>query len=168
MWPLGASGAAAGAATAAGAAGAPVAASATGAACCTGACIISGAGGLLTILTLPSPSVISSSEIPDSATRSIRVFSLRRSMDSAFLRGSWPRGSRVGTSQRFDRCLQGQPVADRAESGDHAGGQVGQVRVMPESFAAMDVRQVNFDEGHRDRRKRVAERDAGVRVRGGV
>src|SRR6187551_1711379 len=78
-WPAGA----AGAASATGAAGAPPAGAAAGAATmATGCCITRGAPLDLTMRTLPSASVISSSDTLDSETRSIRVLSFLRSMGS--------------------------------------------------------------------------------------
>jgi hypothetical protein len=77
-WPLGASGAAA--------AGAGPAGASAGAGAATAAGIIIGAampwpaGPPFTMRTLPSASVISSSETLDSDTRSISVLSLRKSM----------------------------------------------------------------------------------------
>jgi hypothetical protein len=62
-------------------------AAATGMTGATGACIGAWKAALppLTMRTLPSASVISSSDTFDSDTRSIRVFSLRKSMGSPAL-----------------------------------------------------------------------------------
>src|SRR3954465_8821821 len=76
-WPVGASGAAAAAAGTAARTGAVFAAD-----CMTEGATTCWTPPPLTIRTFPSASVISSSETFDSDTRSINVFSLRKSMDS--------------------------------------------------------------------------------------
>src|SRR4051794_36585203 len=63
-----------------------------------------------TIRTFSSPSVISSSAIPDSCTRSISFFSLRRS-----------------TFLLFQGVLQCQVVAAAAQAADGSDGDVGEV-----------------------------------------
>src|SRR5690606_33374435 len=78
-WPVSTGASGAGGALAVTAPG--VAAACCGIACCmTGAAITMGVAPALTMRTLPSASVISSSDTLDSDTRSIRVLSLRRSM----------------------------------------------------------------------------------------
>ncbi len=42
---------------------------------------------------------------------------------------------------------------------------IAEIRVVPERFAAMHVRQMHFDERNGGRRERVAQGDAGVRER---
>src|SRR6478609_7802250 len=95
VWPAGSCGAAA---TGAAAAGASAGAAATGAACITWgwATPCAMAGPPLTMRTLPSASVISSSETFDSDTRSINVLSLRKSIRS-------PRGA----NERREFCADG-------------------------------------------------------------
>ena len=51
----------------------------------TGARVMWGAGSFLTMRTLPSASVISSSEMLDSETKSISVFSFLKSMGIGFI-----------------------------------------------------------------------------------
>ena len=60
---------------------------------------------------------------------------------------------------------QRQLVADCAEPGDRADGDVGEVGVMAEGFPRLHVTQVHFDERDLHRQQRVAQRDAGVRER---
>src|SRR5579859_5229179 len=133
--------------------------------------------------TLPSPSVTSSSEIPDSETRSIRVLSLRRSIRKPLsmrkvparaiavpglnwtcLESAARRAGRQPVEREFERVHISLP----AEAANHAFSLVGEIRVMPERFAAMYVRQMNLDERDADPRQCVPNGHAGVRVRGGI
>src|SRR6201991_2093905 len=140
--------------------------------------------------TLPSPSVTSSSEIPDSETRSIRVFSLRRSMGiplsmrgcagapasrrSIRVLGSGARrtGSRLSggclSRQAVERELECVQIAFPAETANDPFGEIGEIRMVPERLAAMHVRQVNLDERDTNACQRVPNRDAGMGVRSGV
>src|SRR6185312_5915078 len=135
VWPVGSSGFAAPASAGEGAACgmAPMGI------CIAGAVMIMGVppAGWRLMRTFSSPSVISISPMPDSWTRSISFFSLRRSMGvSAGRRGA----------QRPDGGLEGELVAQRSQAHDDAGRQVREVRVMAEGFAGVHVGQVNLDE----------------------
>src|SRR3954468_19415919 len=106
--------------------------------------------------TLPSASVISSSEMLDSDTRSTKVLSLRMSMmerspgkDVSCERRSWRRSARgglaaLGSARQGE--LQRQAVALGAEADDHAFGKIGKIGMVPERLAPVDVREVHFDE----------------------
>src|ERR1700712_5555160 len=96
--------------------------------------------------TLPSASVISSSEMLDSETRSTKVLSLRMSMMERSpgkvclscweggARGAGPSGARGSACQ----CeLQRQGVALGAEAADDAFGQIGKIGMVPERLATM-------------------------------
>src|SRR5690625_518864 len=80
--------------------------------CAQTVCMVgSGAGGAdLTMRTLPSPSVISSSAMPDSATRSISVLSLRRSMER-FLYAGRVAGAAAGGQRPIDQNAVGRSTA---------------------------------------------------------
>src|SRR4030066_215457 len=115
-------------------------AAATGAAAGAGACIIWGAciiiGApimLLAMRTFSSPSVIYSSAMPEASTRSMSFFSFLRSMGSPVL-------------EVVQRVFQRQFVTVRAQTGHHADGEGGKIRVMAEGFARVNVGKMNFDE----------------------
>src|SRR5258706_8741153 len=76
--------------------------------------------------TFSSPSVISISPIPDSWTRSISFLSFLRSMS-----GPGP--------ERAQRRLEGELVAYRSKTRDHALGEVGKIGVAAKSLARVDV-----------------------------
>src|SRR4030042_2980769 len=144
MWPSGTTSSTGAAATGA-AAGA-------GACIIWGACIIIGAPAmLLAMRTFSSPSVISSSAIPQASTRSMSFFSFLRSMGGPVL-------------EVVQRVFQRQFVPVRATAGHHADGEVGKIRVMAEGFARVNVGKMNFDERDGGGRQRIAQRDAGVGV----
>ena len=99
--------------------------------CIAGAAIISGAGADCRLMrTFSSPSVISISPMPDSWTRSISFFSLRRSNSAPSL---------LSVQHSAQGRFQRQLVPLRAQSADHAAGQVGEIGVLPEGFARVDV-----------------------------
>src|SRR5690554_4082312 len=116
--------------------------------------------------TFSSPSVTSSSEMPDSWTRSISFLSLRKSMLVSGMGRPAHCAGRPGiggstiseAQQREFECGQ---VAVGSESADHAGGAIGEIRVLTEGLARVDVRQVNLHVGDVDGGERVAQGDAG-------
>src|SRR5258706_11428165 len=124
--------------------------------CSMGEAMISGVGPATWRLmrTFSSHSVISISPIPDSWTRSISFFSFRRSIGV-------PRSTRL-MAHRPHRCLQRQLIHHGPETGDDAGGEIREVRVVPKRVARVDVGQVYLDERHLHRRERVAQRNARV------
>src|SRR5688572_30486231 len=87
-----------------------------------------------------SPSLTSSSAIPDCSSNSISVLILRRSMASSVSRGE------LGM-----RGLQRQAVALGPEADDHAPRDVGEIGVAAKGFAPVGVGQVDLDERDRDR-----------------
>src|SRR5690606_24947298 len=109
--------------------------------------------------TLPSPSVISSSAMPDSATRSIRVLSFLRSIQTIPCHFT---GTDTGPAAKENidknkngmcdlaghRMLQRGLVTERAQSGDHPDSQVGQIRVMAKWLSLVNIGYVYFDEGN--------------------
>src|SRR5512145_1242940 len=130
VWPVGAAGAS-GAAAGAGAAAPGAATIAMGA----WVAITMGAPGPMRLMrTFSSPSVISSSPMPDSCTRSISFLSFLRSI--GVLRG-------VALALRGGQACQGgfqrQLVALRPQPRYHADRQVGEIRVLAEGLAGMDV-----------------------------
>src|SRR5512139_2215052 len=146
MWPSGTASSAGAAAT--GAAGAGAAAWYI-----CGACdIIMGAPAmLLAMRTFSSPSVISSSAMPEASTRSMSFFSFLRSMGSPVL-------------EVTQRIFQRQFVAVRAQTGYHANGEVGKIRVVAEGSARVNVGKMNFDKRDGGRCQRVAQGNAGMGV----
>src|SRR6185436_20871577 len=100
--------------------------------------------------TRSSPSVISSSAIPDSWTRSISFLSLRRSI------------SQPPSAQVLERVLQRQLVAPGPQAANHPDRLVGKERMMAERLARKDIRQVHFDERNLDRRQSIAQGHAGM------
>src|SRR5690606_40391850 len=96
--------------------------------------------------TFSSPSVTSSSEMPDSWTRSISFLSLRKSI-LVSVRGVRLRRSRVVSvfGDAGQGVVERGHVAVGAQAADHAHGAIGKVRVVAESLAGVDVRQVDFD-----------------------
>src|SRR5690606_35780565 len=133
-------------------------------------------------------SVISSSEMPDSATRSIRVLSLRRSIfvfafEAGFeepgmsvaggamtrrTRGPPSEAAAAGQLERVERLLERKPVAGRSEADDYARREVGEPGTMPERLATVDVAEVDLDERNCHRCQCIAHGDAGVRVGGRI
>src|SRR5690606_35993023 len=175
--PWGAAGAA-GVAGAAGAAGAAAAGAAT-----TGSGTYAtgwGAGTDLTMRTLPSPSLISSSAIPDSATRSIRVLSFLRSIQTFpchfTVADNSPQRKKIVIKNENgmrrlsarQRVAQGGFIAIRAQSGDHPDGQVGQIGVMTERLSLVNIGYMHFDERDGDRSQSIAQRDAGMGIGPGI
>src|SRR5258705_12204832 len=157
-WPAAGS-AGAGAPAAAGPRGSAAGADATGAA--SGACEMA-TPPPFTILTFSSPSVISSSAMPDSCTRSISFFSFRRSMvfPLAGRRSGGARcrsalaphllaGLRAGLRRSAQGEIKREVVAAAAEAADHAHGQVGKERAVAKGLPGMDVGQVHLDERYR-------------------
>src|SRR5512135_843087 len=135
-WPSG---------TASSAAAATGAAAAIGAAACIicGACIIIGAPAmLLAMRTFSSPSVISSSAMPEASTRSMSFLSFLRSMGGPVL-------------EVAQGIFQRQFVAVRAQTGHHADSEVGKIRVVTERLARVDVGKMNFDERDGGGRQRI-------------
>src|SRR5271154_6182021 len=105
-----------------------------------------------------SPSDISSSEMPDSSSNSISFFTLRISIREPLENLVF-----LGLGQARDGGLERELVADRAQSINAAGCDIGQIRVMPICLAGEYVAQMNFDERHADREERIAQCDAGMR-----
>src|SRR5512141_664932 len=136
-------------------AGTAATATAAGAAACIicGACaiIIGAPAMLLAMRTFSSPSVISSSAMPDASTRSMSFFSFLRSMGSPVL-------------EVTQRIFQRQFVAVRAQARHHANGEVGEIRMMAEGFARVNVGKMNFDKRDGGGRQRVAQGNAGMGV----
>src|SRR5258706_8295173 len=118
-WPSGSAGASA---TADAAITAVVVGAAMGADAC-GIVIMPGCPGIPTrlILTFSSPSVISSSAMPDSCTRSISFFSFLRSISQVLFRGD------VG-----NRIRQRVFVTSGAQAADGADRQIAEIRMAPE------------------------------------
>src|ERR1700754_2525861 len=120
-WPSGSGGAAASAGAAAADGSPPPGAGAAGgvmytAVGCGEACAAAGTPRL--IRTFSSPSVISSSAMPDCCTRSIRVLSLRKSMSVL-----------AGVIQRESKC---EAVTAGAQAGHDPDSEVAQVRAPAE------------------------------------
>src|SRR5678816_2957286 len=104
-------------------------------ACMCGVAIIIGwAASWRLMRTFSSPSVISISPMPDSWTRSISFFSFLRSIPGLSL--LWA-GRRFGEGAQCR--LQGGLVAHRPQAADHAGGDVREIRVLPEGLAGVHV-----------------------------
>src|SRR5574340_594564 len=135
--------------------GAAATAIVVGAAACIicGMCaIIIGAPAIfLSMRTFSSPSVISSSAMPEASTRSMSFFSFRRSMGGPVL-------------EMTQRIFQRQFVSVCAQAGHHANGEVGEIRVVAEGFARVDIGKMNFDKRNGGSRQRVAQGDAGMGV----
>src|SRR5688572_7666609 len=106
------------------------------------------------IRTFSSPSVISSSAIPDCWTRSIKVFSLRRSIALVPLVGQ--------------RVRHGELVPFGAQAADDAHGQIAEVRALAVWLASVDVRNVNFHERNAHGSQRIADRHARMGVCGRI
>src|SRR5260221_1184688 len=118
--------------------------------CIEGAAMITGPAAWRLMRTFSSPSVISISPMPDSCTRSISFFSFLRSIVLGFL------------FDRLEGGLQCEVVHHRSQTGDHALGQVREVRVLPEGLTRMDVGQPDLDERDAYCRQGVAQGDARV------
>src|SRR3569623_355401 len=135
--------------------GAATGRAATGAAVCIicGACaiIIGAPAMLLAMRTFSSPSVISNSAMPEASTRSMSFFSFLRSMGGPVLKVT-------------QRIFQRQFVAVRAQTGHHANGEVGEIRVVAEGFARVNIGKMNFDKWNGGRCQCDAQRNAGVCV----
>ena len=67
-----------------------------------------------------------------------------------------------------NRGRQRELVARHSEAGDRAECDVGEIGVVPESFAGRDVRQMQLDEWNLRREQRVAQRDARMGERGRI
>src|SRR3990167_6787985 len=59
-------------------------------------------------------------------------------------------------------------IARRTQTYDHAFGEVGEIRMVPEGLAPVNVRQVHFNEGQGDAREGIAQGHAGVRESPGI
>src|SRR5688572_5294147 len=116
---------------------------------CNGACMVGAATatpprGIRARRTDSSPSLISISARLDSSSRSISFLILRRSIVGLSLAWllpplageGWDGGKSEGlvffAFQPLDRSRQRQPVAQRAETCDHAHGEVAEVTGVPE------------------------------------
>ena len=66
------------------------------------------------------------------------------------------------------RVFQRQFVTVRAQSRHHADRKVGQIRVMAEGFACVDIGKMHFDKRNGDRSQRIADRHAGMGIRSGI
>ena len=64
--------------------------------------------------------------------------------------------------------MKGRLVAVGSHAGDDRFGKVGEMGVVAEGLAPMDVREVDLDEGQGHARQRIADRHAGVRVGGRI
>src|SRR5918999_5730475 len=111
-----------------------------------------------------SPSLISISAMPDSSSSSMSFLTLRISITSPLVLCPLLAGGREMVSGSAQRQL----VADRAEPGDRAHGDVRKMGVMTEALACVHVAQVHFDERDLHRQQRVAQRNARMRERGRV
>ena len=105
-----------------------------------------------------SPSVISSSAMPDDSRSSISFLTLRMSMNPA-----------LDISQKLLPLLglfvcrqQGEFITLRAESDDRADGDIRKIRVLAKLFPRVHVADVNLDERDGDGQQRVAQCHAGV------
>src|SRR5512139_1237810 len=108
-----------------------------------------------------SPSQISISVTSEPSSSSMRVLILRISMACpSLVSGCW--------CEARDRRLQRQFVSERTESADHAGGDIGEIRMAAERLACVDVGNMHFDERDRDPEQRIAQRHAGVREPAGI
>src|SRR5258707_8957828 len=107
------------------------------------------------MLTFSSPSVTSSSAMPDSRARSKSFSSFRRSMVcpsqappvglGARYRSALAPSLVVGLRRPVERELQREVVAAAPEAADHAHSQVGKVRAVAKSLPGMDVGQMHLD-----------------------
>lgn len=64
----------------------------------------------------------------------------------------------------MQRVFQRQFITVRAQSGHHSDCEVGQIRVMAERFACVNIGKMHFDKRNGNRRQRIADRHAGVGV----
>ena len=62
------------------------------------------------------------------------------------------------------RIFQRQFITVRTQAGHHADREVGQIRVMAEGFACVNIGKMYFDKRNGNRRQRITDRHAGVRV----
>ncbi len=76
--------------------------------------------------------------------------------------------SRRTGGQPVEREFERVQITLPAEAADHALSLVGKIRVMPERFTTMHVRQMNLDERNADARESVPDSDTRVRVRGRI
>ena len=60
--------------------------------------------------------------------------------------------------------LQGQLVSDRAQTADHAAGNIGQIGTMAKGFPGVDIREVHLDERYSRRQQGVPQGDAGMGI----
>src|SRR6267378_4408849 len=104
------------------------------------------------IRTFSSPSVISSSAIPDSCTRSISFLSFLKSICG---RPLFP--GCIG-----QRALQRVLIALRPEPADHPDGLVAEIGMAPEGLACVHVGKMHLDIGNAHRGERIPQRHAGM------
>src|SRR5882724_640935 len=125
------------------------------------------------IRSASSPSLISISAMPDSSSSSISFLIFRMSMLgnaplSAFFQMSdglagWARSGWPGeVPHRGPHC---QLVTERTQAGDETGRYVGEVGMLAERLAPVDVREVNFHERQTYREQRIPQGNAGMRKR---
>lgn len=62
------------------------------------------------------------------------------------------------------RVFQRQFITVRTQPGHHPDSKVGQIRVMAEGFARVNIGKMYFDKRNGNRRQRIADRHAGVSV----
>src|SRR5687768_5072718 len=105
--------------------------------------------------TFSSPSVISSSAMPDCWTRSICVFSLRRSIRSPL----------PGVLEREG---ERELVAFRSQPAHDPRRELAEIGLLPERFAGVNVGKMDFDERYRHRRQRIAQGDARMGIGGRI
>src|ERR1043166_1208783 len=106
--------------------------------------------------TFSSPSVISSSAIPDCSTRSISFLSLRKSIGNALPEMTRP------LPARLKRVLERQFVAHGAETADNPDRYIGKVRTLAERLPGEHVGDVYFHERKLNRAQRIPQRNAGM------
>ena len=67
--------------------------------------------------------------------------------------------------QMLDHRFQREEVAVRAETADYAEGNGGDIGMVPEFFARVNIGEMDFDDRHRDGGDCVSDSDASVRIR---
>src|SRR5690606_27049738 len=114
-----------------------------------------------------SPSRISSSSMPDSSSSSISFLTLRISIDYfrpvRYLGCCRLCGS--GTLCLCQLChgrLQRQAITVRSQPHDHASGDIGEIGVVTECLAPVDVGKMHFDKRNAHAKQCIAQRDAGM------
>src|SRR3954465_8204541 len=117
-----------------------------------------------------SPSLISISAMPDSSSNSMSFLTLRISMRCPLvlflLAGqSGVRSCGRALGEIVTGGAQRQLISNRPQPSDGSNSDIGEVRVMPESFSRMNVTQVHLDERRAYAEERVPKRNAGMRER---